>query len=268
MIQLNHTWLLLRLMFVLTLSEVLLPSDKSRNVTWMGDGWVHEALSLLNWVLKEPWDNEEPEPAESDLLDSLLPRWFSSSLKLFCHRSRQWCWMLTDCLMLWTEGLTSGDDDFGHDLEEPNLTHSNDLDEMKKCFALMLLNNAFSFSMKMNLKITVMKCIKTTDVFDKEEVDVNDDLACDEGDMLDIFLDLVFPPWRWRGSLTSPWWGCDEQLIEEQLMQLLLYQWVLPKVLDIPEAVMEQCRRWNTWCEMIDSKLVTTESSTLARGKD
>ena len=40
--------------------------------------------------------------------------------------------MLTDCLMLLTEGLISGDDDLGHDLEEPNLTHSNDFDDSEE----------------------------------------------------------------------------------------------------------------------------------------
>ena len=65
---------------------------------------------------------------------------------------------------------------------------------VKKCFALILLTNAFSFSMKMNLKMIVMTCVKTNDVFDNEEVDMNDDLACDEGDMLDTYKTLIFPP--------------------------------------------------------------------------
>ena len=53
--------------------------------------------------------------------------------------------------------------------------------------------------------------------------------------------------WRWRGSPTSPWWGCEEQMTEEQLMPLLLYQWVLRKALDIPEAVTDRCHRWDCW---------------------
>ena len=46
----------------------------------------------------------------------------------------------------------------------------------------------------MNLKMIVMNCIKTNDVFDNEEVDTNDDLACDEGAMPDTYKTLIFPP--------------------------------------------------------------------------
>ena len=37
--------------------------------------------------------------------------------------------MLSDCLRLRTEGLTNGDDDLEHDLEEPSLMHSNAFDD-------------------------------------------------------------------------------------------------------------------------------------------
>ena len=43
--------------------------------------------------------------------------------------------------------------------------------------------------MKMNLKLIVMNGIQTDDgifdIFDNEEVDMNDDSSCDERDMLD-----------------------------------------------------------------------------------
>ena len=59
---------------------------------------------------------------------------------------------------------------------------------VKKCFALMLLKYALSFSMKMTLKTIVMNGIETynwaLDVFDNEEVHMNDDFASDEGDVL------------------------------------------------------------------------------------
>ena len=40
--------------------------------------------------------------------------------------------MLTDCLRSRTEDLTIKDDDFEHDLEEPNLMHSNDFDDSEE----------------------------------------------------------------------------------------------------------------------------------------
>ena len=53
----------------------------------------------------------------------------------------------------------------------------------------MLLKNALSLFMEMNLKTIVMNGVKASDwihdVLDNEEVDTNDDFACDEGDMLD-----------------------------------------------------------------------------------
>ena len=43
--------------------------------------------------------------------------------------------------------------------------------------------------MKMNLKAIVMNCLKTNDwildILHNEKGDMNDDLACDEGEMLD-----------------------------------------------------------------------------------
>ena len=53
----------------------------------------------------------------------------------------------------------------------------------------MLLKIAFSFAVKMNLKAIVMNGVKTNhwtlDILYNEKVDMRDDLACDEGDMLD-----------------------------------------------------------------------------------
>ena len=60
---------------------------------------------------------------------------------------------------------------------------------VKKSFALILLKDTFTLSMKMNLKTFVMECIKIydwiRDIFDNEEVYMDLDFACDEGDMLD-----------------------------------------------------------------------------------
>ena len=54
---------------------------------------------------------------------------------------------------------------------------------------LMLLKNALSFSMKMSLKMTVMNRVETNDwifeVLYNEKVDMSDDLASDEGYVLD-----------------------------------------------------------------------------------
>ena len=40
--------------------------------------------------------------------------------------------MLTACLRLYTEGLTNGDDDFEHELEEPNQMHSSDFGDSEE----------------------------------------------------------------------------------------------------------------------------------------
>ena len=219
----------------------------------MEDEWVHEVLFQLNWVWKEPWDNEEPEPAERDLPDPLLIRWFSLNLKWFCRRSRQWCWMLTGCLRLWTEDLTNEGDDPEHDLVEPNLMHSNDFDGSEEVLCDDVAEECTFLSREDELEV------------DCDELHPDQwwgswhfrqwgswhetmTLPCDERDMLDAQGLWYDHHWHSWGSLTSLWWGYEEQMIEERLMQLLLYLWVLLKVLDTLEAVMDQCHRWDCWC--------------------
>ena len=251
----------------------------------MEDEWVCEALFQLNWAWKEPWDNEEPEPAERDHPDSLPLRWFSLSLKWFCHRSRQWCWMLTACLRLWTEDLTSGDDDSEHDLEESNLMHNNDFGDSEEVLCDdVLLKNALPFSMKMNLKMIVVNCIETNawilDIFNNEEVDMNEDFACDECDLLDA-QDLDVPTidageglgFLLDGNVRNKWlksnW-CNCSCINESCPRFLTFlrQWWTDVIDGIGDVDLHDVVFCDTWCEMIDSKLMTTESLTLTRGKD
>ena len=148
----------------------------------------------------------------------------------------------------------------------------------------MLLKNALSFSMKMNLKAIVMNCIKTNDwildILYNEKVDVNDDLACDEGDMLDTqdfdvpTIDAGESLWLLLdGDVRNKWlrsnW-CNCSCINERCPRFLTFlrQWWTDVIDGIVEVDLHDVVFWNTWCEMVDSKLVTTESLTLARGKD
>ena len=97
--------------------------------------------------------------------------------------------MLTDSLGLYTEDLTSGDDDLEHDLEEPNLMHSDDFGDYEEAPCADVAEECTLLVMKMSMKMIVMSCIKTNDwtldIFYNEKVDVNDDLASVEGDVLD-----------------------------------------------------------------------------------
>ena len=95
--------------------------------------------------------------------------------------------MLIACLRLYTEGLTSGDDDLEHDLDRPNLVHSNDFGDNEEVpFADVAEECAFLF----HEDELEDDCDELTndwilDDFHNEKVDMNDDLASDEGDMLD-----------------------------------------------------------------------------------
>ena len=146
MTQLNNTWLFLRLMFVLTLKPFVLwqiSAASSRTMTWTGSESVHEVLSLslslsLSLFLSAELGVDRALIHWGTWAWCERSSWLSSSNMIFlslrwlCHRSPPWCWMLIDCLRAWIEDLTTEDDDFEHDLEEPNLMHSNDFDDSEE----------------------------------------------------------------------------------------------------------------------------------------
>ena len=95
---------------------------------------------------------------------------------------------------------------------------------------------------------------------------------------------LMFPPltlarfsdFSWMGMwgtnesfyLIEDW--CDCSCINECCPRFLTFlrQWRTNVIDVIDEVDFHDVLFWNTWCEVIDSELVTTESLTLARGKD
>ena len=148
----------------------------------------------------------------------------------------------------------------------------------------MLLKDALPFSMKMNLKVIVMNCIETNDwildIFNNEEVDMNDDFACDECDMLDAqdldvsTIDAGEGLWLLLdGDVRNKWlrsnW-CNCSCINESCPRFLTFlrQWWTDVIDGIGDIDLHDVVFCDTWCEMVDSKLMTTEFLTLARGKD
>ena len=98
--------------------------------------------------------------------------------------------MLTDCLRSWTEDLTIEGENFEHDLEEPNLMHSNDFDDSEEVLCADAVEVWTFLFREDELEDDFDEWhrdqwLDSLDVFNNEEAHMNDDFASDEGDMLD-----------------------------------------------------------------------------------
>ena len=109
---------------------------------------------------------------------------------------------------------------------------------------------------------------------------MNDDFSSDESDMLDAQdFDVTTVDTReglwflFDGDVRNKWlrsnW-CDCSCINERCPRFLTFlrQWWADVIDGIADVDLHDVVFWNVWCEMIDSKVMSTESLTLARGKD
>ena len=175
------------------------------NHTWFFWDWC--LRWPWSWVSKEPWYIEVPELAVRGLLDSLLLRWFFLSLTGFCHRSRQWSWMLTGCrheLRIWPAEMMT-----------LNMIWKNQT--WRTLMILMIVKKRRALRWWLDSWRL------------QQWVSSHEWWLCLWWRWRTWHLrPWCLHHWHWQGSLTSPWSGCEEQIMEEQLVPPLLYQGVLP----------------------------------------